>query len=51
METRKEQVYGQGFRDAMKAVETFGFETTLRYIVEIGEFPRNSPDVWDEQCN
>lgn len=43
METSKDQEYGQGFRDVMKAVETFGFETTLRYMVEIGELPRDQP--------
>ncbi|PRQ25357.1 putative protein DA1 [Rosa chinensis] len=43
MERWVDKVYGQGFRDAMKAVEMFGFETTLHYIVEKGKFPRSQP--------
>ncbi|KAM5571828.1 hypothetical protein ABKV19_012084 [Rosa sericea] len=37
--SREDEVYGQGFRDAMQAVETFGFKTTLDHAVKNGTLP------------
>nr|XP_011458139.1 PREDICTED: protein DA1-like [Fragaria vesca subsp. vesca] len=45
MEWSEDKVYGEGFRDAMRAVELFGFDDILRYIVNKGKFPR-TPGEW-----
>lgn len=44
-EDRVDEVYGQGFRNAMRAVETFGFKTTLDHIVKNGTLPGVPPLV------
>ncbi|XP_050377853.1 protein DA1-like isoform X3 [Argentina anserina] len=36
---RGDDVYGQGFRDAMRAIEIYGFEPTLDYVVRHGTLP------------
>ncbi|PRQ52853.1 putative protein DA1 [Rosa chinensis] len=38
METRPD-IYGQGYREATRAIEKFGFQTTLNHIVQKESFP------------
>lgn len=45
METCEDAVYGQGFRDAMCAVERFGFQATLDHTLKNGAVPVVPPSV------
>lgn len=45
METCEDEVYGQGFRDAMGAVERFGFQATLDQTLKNGAVPVVPPSV------
>ncbi|KAK9944009.1 hypothetical protein M0R45_009594 [Rubus argutus] len=45
IECQRDEVYGQGFKNAMRAVETFGFKTTLDHIVKNGTLPVVPPPV------
>ncbi|KAK9944735.1 hypothetical protein M0R45_010287 [Rubus argutus] len=45
METCEDEVYGQGFRDAMCAVERFGFQATLDHTLKHGALPVVPPTV------
>lgn len=43
IETREDEVYGQGFRDAMLTVTKLGFKTTLNYTLKNGTLPVAPP--------
>ncbi|KAK9928952.1 hypothetical protein M0R45_026066 [Rubus argutus] len=45
IECQTDEVYGQGFKNAMRAIETFGFKTTLDHIVKNGTLPVVPPPV------
>lgn len=45
IECWEDQVYGQGFRDAMCAIERFGFQATLDHTLKNGALPVVPPSL------